>query len=709
MLIYAALLLLITVSIAVIALYYYFFILKKTSKKKKSLLLSQLTDKLSEASKQLNDAASAVGLSYDDILRGANIDPNKDYSSVERYTAKDETELVVNGKCLIEPGVAFSCPDPFLIDQSGETDCCLPPPGRVVPTSEIMGNMISTMIRDVAIAFGFEYAVGKVLQNTLLKETAEQVVKEATENVAKEAGEQAVSRASAKAGKSIATSAAKGSSLCARMGSKMTTLAKAAAGPIGWAWMAWEVVSAALDIADVGGYNLFTANSLNVLTRNSLEFAMQNLCKEEGIDYPMMFSLGQVFPEEYSNVNDTYTNTVVMGRALELMLNDQAGIDAFTEILLAAFDETVEVSEESSDMLGKYMLEASSENITERDDYYYDNMLEALPDDKKGYIKKYPHMSSKTTIGVSLSEEGCNWWNDKHKQTWIQNTSVLDRSRAPPEDYLPPLAAVYTQYYGVLDEKDPGTLEQPNMEEKELSAPAPLCLPMGVMFAYCEKSRTHKDAVVAVTPSDYGVKFNPTTRVCKYTRSYCDRFSMKYIDADGATDCELYEGQYIAELIFGTTLTRGVIKLFNEGIGGIKYSHEECINDEIRMVFKNPDIRCVELTVKDQNFNTFEKQKISHICQDGAVSVCIPKGGRASVKGTTHMNFKKLKSGGISYDAIKGSNQFEEGQYIKMRHKPNDNYGSFYPSSKDGKYNEFKCWGSNCDIGGQDENKFVDS
>ncbi len=699
MLIYAALLLLITVSVAVIALYYYFVIMKK-SKKKKSMLLSRLTDRLSEASSQLAVASANAGLSFVDILAGAKIDPNANYSDIERYTAKDETDLVTNGTCLIDSGPGLSCPDPFLVDQTGKTDCCLPPPGRVVPMSEIMGGVISTVIRDIAISVGVEYAIGKILMNTILKETAEELAEKAGEKAAKQAAKQA--------GKQSAKIFAKAGVKLARMGSKLTSLAKLAAGPIGWAWLAWEIVGTILDIVDVGGYNLFTANSLNVLSRNALEFAMQNLCKSENIDYPMMFTLGQVFEKEFTDVNALYMEEIIP-RAMELMLADPKGIDAFIELLTSSFDETVEMSEESSELLGEFMEKVAAENLTKRDNFYYDNLLELLPNDKKSYIQKYPHMSTEKTIGVSLSEEGCNWWNDQHKQTWFENTSVLDRGRPPPKDYLPPLAAVFTQYYGVLDEKDPGTEEQPNMVEKELTAPAPLCLPMGVMFAYCEKSRTHKNAVVAVTPSDFGVKFDPSTRVCKYTKNYCDRFGMKYIDANGSTDCELYEGQYIAELIFGTILTRGVIKLFNEGIGGIKYSHHECTDDEIRMVFKNPDMRCVEFTVKDQKYKKYDGQFINHLCKDASVSVCIPKGGRASVKGTTYMNGKKLKSGGLSYDAIKGSKQYQEGQYIKMRHKPNDNYGSFYPTTKDGRHNEFKCWADRCDSGGGDEYLFIDS
>ena len=112
-------------------------------------------------------------------------------------------------------------------------------------------------------------------------------------------GSKLLSRAVGKlAGKLGVKMAAKG----AIMGAKMAK--NASMGPVGAAMMVFDIVSMALDFADVGGYATFTANSVNTRTRNGIEYQLENIAKASNMDYPMLFPVGDAFPKEYEAVSN---------------------------------------------------------------------------------------------------------------------------------------------------------------------------------------------------------------------------------------------------------------------------------------------------------------------------------------------------------------------------------------------------------------------
>jgi hypothetical protein len=110
-----------------------------------------------------------------------------------------------------------------------------------------------------------------------------------------------------------------------------------------------------------------------------------------------------------------------------------------------------------------------------------------------------------------------------------------------------------------------------------------LISPLSVMYNVCEGvgDRTNGDMLVGfgvdkndktfqefirgretINPSDFGVTFDKDEGVCNYTRQYCDRFVLKHTrdrENDNISDCEFYNGQYLAEFLFGTTVTRVVM------------------------------------------------------------------------------------------------------------------------------------------------------
>lgn len=85
---------------------------------------------------------------------------------------------------------------------------------------------------------------------------------------------------------------------------------------------------------------------------------------------------------------------------------------------------------------------------------------------------------------------------------------------------------------------------------------------------------------VTIDPRDFGVSWEGHT--CKYTKAYCDRFGLDYRN----NDCDMSKGQEIAEMIFGSTVTRE----YKEWIGEVDSCFTEgkdCGNAILGPVGKN--------------------------------------------------------------------------------------------------------------------------
>lgn len=119
-----------------------------------------------------------------------------------------------------------------------------------------------------------------------------------------------------------------------------------------------------------------------------------------------------------------------------------------------------------------------------------------------------------------------------------------------------------------------------------------------------------------------------------------------------------------------------------------------CADTDIFRRFRNESskLRCVHFAVEDKDNKTYMGQSAKNACTKAKFNVCIPKGGSVTVKGTTHMCGKKLRSGRIHYSTLKEFTS--EDKIIPAKHNACDNYGSFSVVKKDG--SSFKCWGDNC-------------
>lgn len=90
--------------------------------------------------------------------------------------------------------------------------------------------------------------------------------------------------------------------------------------------------------------------------------------------------------------------------------------------------------------------------------------------------------------------------------------------------------------------------------------------PMNVGDTYYE----FKDGMCQVQPSamrtfceniGMNVTYDPNTRSCRLSQEYCRRYGNTGVGADG--DCTISDGQAFAESIFGTTITRSLVNIFD--------------------------------------------------------------------------------------------------------------------------------------------------
>ena len=388
-----------------------------------------------------------------------------------------------------------------------------------------------------------------------------------------------------------------------------TTVMEVASGRAGVALLVFSMVSVAVDMIDPSGYNLFLKNGQIKNQSDVIEYYMEKMCVESGIDYPMIYPIALVFPDVFQAASVSYIATV-SGDIFEKLLETVEG----QNMLLRLLEGTQ--TEEDMELYTTTMVDVMNAKPVERDRYIYDEMIKLLPREYISYISLNTNYSKTNTNGITLSKQGADWWNSKNYNNWMQDAKLGvggGGESSLPEDYQPPLVALYTDKYSVVDKTDPGSSTNPNMITQTLPSKTCLALPIHNVMAHCERPKSTRTMQTTIDPLAYNVKFNPDTKMCDYTNAYCKEFGLKSDNKnkDGYSYKECVEDpavKWAAEVPLGTTFTRETQKLFEEGPGGgVQFAAFNCSdeNNEIRQAFKNPDARCVYMTVKDKDGNPY--------------------------------------------------------------------------------------------------------
>jgi len=392
------------------------------------------------------------------------------------------------------------------------------------------------------------------------------------------------------------------STLAAARGARYVWKAKPPACPVCTAAVfAYEVVSAALDIADIHGYNTYTTNEAIRNIRNQAETGVEaSLYESEGITWPCLFPILTAFPDldeksqcpadnpdchapspspspspsetysehrdpigefEIPEVNDGYSSLLINAFMVDALMKMDP--EQMVEMLIGGYvDEenpTADpvISDETQTMFAEILQAEIDYQHIKRDKLLYDLCVSRGYGDQVEFIES---MSSPDVIGVTLNEYGAIRYNARMQEKHLRysNPKVKLEEDEIPDDYAP-LVAAYTDTYRVQDRDNPGTSQSPNVIEKKLDRKMTLMMPWaGVMYNCLGTNKG--DPLMSASyfehnPADDGVTFNYEKGYCNYTREYCrDRMKMDYRNGD----CHLSRGQEIAEMIFGTTVTRAV-------------------------------------------------------------------------------------------------------------------------------------------------------
>ena len=339
----------------------------------------------------------------------------------------------------------------------------------------------------------------------------------------------------------------------------------------------FDVFSMALDMADPEGYNTFVSNGVIDQARDAASVQLENEAKRTGREFPMIFPIDVAFSTAYE--------THVLPALQDTFLN--GAIERLTEyevtVLFECLIDETDIPEDIAVTIGEHVEDVVNAEPTRRDDCIWRALKEArVP---KQYIARYPHMSSATRLGVSLSRDGVIWWNETHREEWYKYNDLFQRVPDMPEGYAPPPVALWSNSIRRLHPTEPGTADEPNMVTEEIQGGfAPLYLPAGHIVAYCEKERDAlfmggvtgdiPDANDGVDPKKFGVYFDDGTGElgipsCVYTKGYCQRMGLQHTlnIPKGISDCWKDGGQDAAEMILGTTVSRGVSRALQSAVG----------------------------------------------------------------------------------------------------------------------------------------------
>jgi len=372
--------------------------------------------------------------------------------------------------------------------------------------------------------------------------------------------------------KGIARTAIKAATSMAVKAAAMVTklLIKLGSGPVGWALLVFDIFTVIQDLADTNNYNTFLENKMNMETRDIIVYEFAKAMTMEKMDFPVLFPFSLLFPEESETAMLEY-NSKIMLDYIEILLEVEGGTEWFIDMLVTALEAeesgedppptTQEDDQKSLEIMDTFFSRVRQEHGQEVDKFLFDTMQSLIPSSRKNDLVLIPGMSSEKTIGIGISEEAAERWNQSKRDEWFTYLDPFFPPNIPTADWVPPMVATHTDVYLTPNKLNPGTSNAPNIVTATLPQKVTLMYPFGTLITFCEKERTTASYKMPIDPTDYDVTFDPIPGVCNFTERYCQRYGLDFEnktwkDGTSYTDCDLSEGQEGAEMIFGTENVR---------------------------------------------------------------------------------------------------------------------------------------------------------
>jgi hypothetical protein len=451
---------------------------------------------------------------------------------------RTDLERAYKAACVMTP-TGGSCPLGMRIGPNG---CCEFLDPAKMTTADKIKVVAKSIAEEMIISFMFEKVVSFAVK-TFKNVAASRAAAKAAASTGGKLGAKVSGKVSTKVASKLSLSSAKATS----------------SGPLIAATIAFEVLSAVLDIADPMGYNTFQPNAAAMNTRNVIDVKMEKMLKEgkpeERSDYPMTFPLSVAFPQHDQKLLNAMTEKFLPD-ALTLVDED------ITAKIFADLGGSADMSEDVSNAIADALDLIMSKKHHERDKFIYDFYRQRGLGLHVEYVK---FMSTPKRIGVTLSKFGADRYNKKMEPLHLKYSNPYEEYKGKiPEDYSP-MVAVYTNTYRVLNAINPGGGTRPNVVDRKLQKKIVLAFPYSMIVSQCTVGMLGGQSE-RINPKTYGVKFNNETGYCDFTKAYCTRFGLEFKN----NDCKLRPGQRYAEMIFGTTITRSIVSDWDRRISAFK-------------------------------------------------------------------------------------------------------------------------------------------
>jgi hypothetical protein len=500
--------------------------------------------------------------------------------------AKAERDAIVNlvnenagGECIFShPMAGGTCPRNFSLDT--DLGCCMPEGSPMPSTADVMRDLALDLVKSIIIDELIEELILRsiqLLQRLLMA-------------------------------KLIALAIKTGS----KMLMKLATMAMA--GPVGWALMAFDMLSMALDFLDPKGYDMFSANSVLQRKAEIGAYTQWTYTSLDKRSWPVMISMEQIWPTVYEN----FITPALMEKyelpAFALLLDEYGSRETLSALVEAADGSFGKAFEPHMDAV-------QGKNPAERDELIISALRDGINENEQEDVMLIPAMSLPDRIGITITQKKCEKWNKQNLPAWLQFLNNLTGTETnkyvsktgklvPNEDAdgnpLPPAPfANWTDWCYVPDEErmitETWSEGEPPMKKvklkdlKEVKANNPSgadvwCAldssEMSSCFAMCtgkkeRESDLGKEDFVS-DPSKFGVHWK--NGECIYTKKYCESVNLEFKN----NDCKMYAGQGAAEAIFGATITREFVDWGNDiGECATKPSLGACTNAIAGPVLKN--------------------------------------------------------------------------------------------------------------------------
>jgi hypothetical protein len=385
---------------------------------------------------------------------------------------------------------------------------------------------------------------------------------------AKTLASKALTKAAAKA--VVRTSETVATRTIARVGTEAASfaskaIAKAGMGPIGWALMAFDVLSIGLDLGDAGGYLLLDQYQM---IRDTVNKELQDKFKEVGLIYP--YSVGPMdkyrekAQEEYMNymwvekINIVQKNIAYYERLLGGVLFDSYSTaeEKQADIILKLSDkDALELEGNAVRLMCKKLDGDVYKGMCMFNDYF----------DKTQRDKIYELMSPDSPYMKPLMDVYLKW--------------IMDNPKASEDESLEKYNVLYDTMIDydkitkVANEKwcksEGGKILSDGLCTYDTAAgcashytmlngkPEPIFTQWDPLNKKCVVN----DWTIKKMCEENQLEYNPTNGLCYVTKELCLKKGADW-DAN-KKDCVIREGQEVLEFIFGTTVTRGLKQVFD--------------------------------------------------------------------------------------------------------------------------------------------------